>query len=730
MNAGYEMRRRDFLKASAALGGGLVLGFYVPARGEEPAAIREGAPPLAPNAWLRIDADGTLTVLVSKSEMGQGVYTSMPMLIAEELEADWSLIRVEAAPADPLYRNTIFGIQVTGGSTSVSSSWEQQRLVGAAMREMLIAAAAAGWGVAASECRARQGQVIHEAGGRRASYGSLAEAAAKLPVPGNIRLKDPKDFRIIGTSVARLDIPAKIDGSAGFGLDVQIPGMLVAVVARCPVFGGRLKSFDAEKARKVPGVKAVARVPSGVAVAAVDYWSALQGREALELEWEPGEGAELSSEGLYAEYEKLAQKPGVVARKQGDADRALAQAPRRIEALYRVPYLAHATMEPLNCAVRLTGGKCEIWTGTQFQGGDRIAAAKAAGLSPEQIHIHTQLLGGGFGRRANPHSDFVVEAVEVAKAVQAPVKVVWSREDDTRGGYYRPLWVSRLEGALDAEGNPLAWTHRIAGQSIIRGTAFEQAMLQNGIDGTSVEGAADLPYAIANLQVELHSPQNPVTVQWWRSVGHSHTGFVVESFLDELAAAGRRDPLELRRELLKNHPRERGVLERAAREAGWGNPIPDGRFRGLAQHKSFGSFVAQVAEISVDDRGRIRVHRVHCAVDCGRVVNPDTVRAQMESGIIFGLTAALKGEISLEKGQVRQSNFHDYPLLRLDECPEIAVFIIESSEEPTGVGEPGVPPVAAALANALFAATGARVRQLPMTPERVKAAMDAAVNPS
>jgi isoquinoline 1-oxidoreductase beta subunit len=722
MSDPVDIRRREFLLASASVGGGLVLGFYLPPRSVVIAAAAAEPSGVVPDAWLRIAPDGTVTIIVAKSEMGQGVYTSMPMLIAEELEADWSRVRIEPSPVAAVYNHTVYGVMVTGGSTSVSSSWEQLRTVGAAAKQMLIAAAAKKWGVPASECRVREGIVSHSESGRTLGFGALAEDAAKQPVPKDVTLKDPKDFKLIGRPLHRLDSPAKIAGNAVFGIDVQRPGMLVAVVARPPVFGARLKSFKSEVARSVPGVRSVAQVPSGVAVIADGYWQALKGREALEIEWVEGEGTSLSSDGLREAYRALAEEPGTVTRSEGDAHAALAAADRTLSAEYDVPYLAHAAMEPLNCVVDFRKDGCEIWTGTQFQTVDLNAAAKAAGLQPEQVQIHTTYLGGGFGRRANPASDFVVEAVHVARAAKAPVKVIWSREDDTRGGWYRPLWYSRLQGGLDAGGTPVAWSHRIVGQSILSGTPFEQAVIAQGFDGTSVEGAMELPYAIPNLLVDLHSPTQAVPVQWWRSVGHSHTGFVVESFFDELAHAAGYDPYRLRRRLLADKPRHRGVLDLAAKKSGWGESLPRGRGRGIAQHHSFGSYVAQVAEVSVDEKGRIRVERVVCAVDCGRAVNPDTVRAQMESGIIFGLSAALYGEITLEKGRVRESNFDDYPVLRLDESPEIEVHIVESSEKPTGVGEPGVPPVAAAVANAVFAAIGARVRRLPLLPERVLAA--------
>lgn len=721
MNLKMELRRREFLLASAAVGGGLVLGFYVPYPGAPIAAAAE-PPKLQPDAWLRIAPDGSTTLIVAKSEMGQGVWTSMPMLIAEELDADWSQVRPEQSGVAPVYNHTVFGVMVTGGSTSVSSSWDQLRTVGAAARQMLIAAAAKRWQVKAGECRTKPGKVLHPPSGRQLGYGELAAAAAKEPVPEKVALKQPRDFRLIGKPLHRLDSPAKVRGTATFGIDVRRPGMLIAVVARPPVFGAKVKALKDAAAKQVPGVKAIGRIPQGVAVVAVDLPSALKARQALQIDWDAGSEPGLSSTGLQQEYRQLGQSPGTVTRQEGDAAKALAGADRRLEAEYDVPYLAHSAMEPLNCTVDLKPTSCEIWVGSQFQTVDRNSAARTAGLKPEQVTLHTTFLGGGFGRRANPASDFVTEAVEVAKVAGAPVKVIWTREDDTTGGWYRPLWYSRLEAGLDADGAPVAWSHRIVGQSIMRGTPFEGSIKQNGFDGTSVEGAMDLPYAIPSLLVDLHSPVHSVPVQWWRSVGHSHTGFVVESFLDELAHAAGQDPLAFRRQLLAKHPRHRGVLEKAAQLAGWGRPVAKGRGRGIAVHKSFGSYVAQVAEVEVDAKGTISVQRVFCAIDCGQVVNPDTVRAQMESGIVFGLSAALLGEITLKDGRVQQDNFDSYPVLRLDETPEIEVAIIESSEKPSGVGEPGVPPIAAAVGNAVFAATGVRLRQLPMLPERVRQA--------
>ena len=490
-----------------------------------------------------------------------------------------------------------------------------------------------------------------------------------------------------------------------------------------PVFGGKVVSFNATKAKTIPGVRDVVQVPSGVAVVADGFWGAREGREALEIAWNEGEWARLSTEGMREDFAKLARTPGLAARKEGDPEKALSSSIRKLSAEYEVPYLAHATMEPLNCCVDLRDDRCDIWTGTQFQTVDRNTAARAAGLKPEQVRVHTTYLGGGFGRRANPQNDFVVEAVEVAKAVKKPVKVIWTREDDTKGGYYRPMWYDRLSAGLDEKGNLLAWQHTIVGQSIMTGTPFEGMGVKDGIDAASVEGAQDIPYAIPNLLVDLHTPKIGVPVLWWRSVGHSHTAFVVESFLDEAVHAAGKDPFEFRRGLLADKPRHRGVLELAAGKAGWGKPLPAGWGRGIAVHESFGSFIAQVAEVSVSKEGGIRVHRVVCAIDCGRVVNPDTIEAQMESGIVFGLSAALHGAITLKNGRVEQSNFHDYPVLRMSEMPKVEVHIVASREAPGGVGEPGVPPIAPAVANAVFSATGARMRTLPMTPGAVLKAL-------
>jgi isoquinoline 1-oxidoreductase beta subunit len=716
------MKRREFLKAGAALGGGLLISLYVPEFVPAAHAADSAAKPVALNAFVRIGTDESVTVISNHSEMGQGIYTSLPMLLNEELEADWTRVRVESSPVDAVYNHTVFGLMMTGGSTTTNSEYDRFRKMGAMARIMLIAAAAQSWNVDPQTCHAEKGYVIHTSTGRRASYGSFAEAASKIAPPKDIPLKDPKDFTLVGQPTHRLDTPSKTNGTAQFGLDVYIPGMMTAVVARAPVFGGKVVSFNADNAKAIPGVVNVVQVPSGVAVIAKGFWPAKLGREKLEITWDEGPGAAISTVAMRENFSALSKTPGLTARKVGDPAAALAGAAKTITAEYEVPYLAHCMMEPLNTVVDLHEDRCEIWTGTQFQTGDRAAAAKVAGLKPEQVTLHTTLLGGGFGRRANPSCDFVTEATEVAKAARVPVKVVWTREDDIRGGWYRPMWYDHFAAGLDASGNPVAWTHTIVGQSIMTGTMFEAYGVKDGIDSASVEGAADILYGIPNLQVELHTPKNEVPVQWWRSVGHSHTGFSVEAFLDEVAHAGGKDPYQLRRTLLAGQPRMLAVLDLAAQKANWDSALPAGRARGIATHFSFDSYVAQVAEVSVEKNGTVHVHRVVAAVDCGQTVNPDTVKAQLEGGIIFGLTAALKTEITLDKGRVQQRNFNDYPMLRMFESPAIEVFIVPSTEHPTGVGEPGVPPVAPAVTNAIFAATGKRVRRLPIKPEDLRSA--------
>lgn len=714
MNAENNPSRRTFLKASALIGGGLVVAFVVP--GAKRVAFAQEAPAaaaaLTPNAFLRIGADDSISVLLAHSEMGQGIWTTLPMLIAEELDADWSKFQVAHAPAAPVYANTVFGMQGTGGSTTTWSEFDRYRQVGATARAMLVQAAAARFGVEVPACRTENGVVI--AGEQRARYGELADDAGKLAVPANVALKAPAEWKVIGKPTRRLDTPQKTNGSAKFGLDVQFEGLKTAVVARAPVFGAKVKSFDPAPALAVPGVVKVVQVPSGVAVVADHFWAAKKGRDALTVDWDLGPNIGLDSAAQLAQYRDLARTDGANAARKGDARAKVAAAAKTIEAEYHVPYLAHAAMEPLNCTVRISADKCELWVGTQFQTIEQNAAAGITGLKPEQVEVNTPFLGGGFGRRATPAADVVSEAVHVAKAAGLPVKTVWTREDDTQGGYYRPMYFERARIALGDDGLPTAWDHVLVGQSIMAGTPFA-GLIKDGVDHSSVEGVSNSPYltGMADHRVDLHSPTYGVPVLWWRSVGHSQNAFVMESLVDELAHAAGKDPLDYRRALLKDHPRHLGVLNLAAEKAGWGSPLPEGRRRGIAVHESFGSYVAQVAEVSVEE-GAVRVHKVTCAIDCGVAVNPLMIAAQMESGIAFGLSAALHGRITLKDGRVQQSNYHDYPALRLPEMPAVETHVVASSEKPGGVGEPGLPPIAPAVANAVFALTGQRLRSLPL----------------
>ncbi|MGE8481267.1 MAG: molybdopterin cofactor-binding domain-containing protein [Pseudomonas sp.] len=717
MNSINPVSRRGFLKGSAVLGGGLVVAFVIPGGHRFAFGAENQGEVFAPNAFLRIGNDNSVTVLLGHSEMGQGIWTGLTMLIAEELDADWSKIRVEHAPASAAeYGLPAFGgMQITGGSTSTWMEFDRYRQAGAAARLMLIEAAAKRFDMAPSQIRTESGVLI--AGDKRATYGELADDAGKLPVPdpASIKFKESKDWKVIGKPTKRLDTPEKITGQAKFGMDVQFDGLMTAVVARPPVFGGSVKSFEGAEALAVPGVHKVVQVPTGVAVIADHYWAAKLGRDALKVVWEPGPNAGLDSQQLLESFRKLAATPGTSVSQSGDATVMLGRAAKTIEAEYSVPYLAHAPMEPLNCTVKITQDKCEIWTGTQFQTLDQMIAGKITGLKPEQVEIHTQFLGGGFGRRANPTSDFVSEAVYVAKAAGEPVKTVWSREDDIRGGYYRSAFLHQARIGLDADGMPTAWKHVLVGQSIMAGTSFEATMVKDGVDKTSVEGVADSPYleGLANHLIDLHSPQTGISVLWLRSVGHTHTAFVMESLIDELAEAAGKDPVEYRRTLLKAHPRHLGVLNLAVEKADWKAPLPDGHALGVAVHESFGSYVAHVAEVSQDNLA-IRVHRVVCAVDCGIAVNPQSIAAQMESGITFGLGFTLHSKLTFKNGQVQQSNFHDYQVLRLNEMPVVEVHIVPSTDKPGGIGEVGVPPVAPAVANAVFALTGQRLRELPL----------------
>jgi isoquinoline 1-oxidoreductase beta subunit len=690
-----KLSRRDFLRISAGAGAGLCLGFRIEAReawAATPAAF-------APNAFLSVETSGQVAIWVVRSEMGQGVHTSMPMLVAEELECDWKSVHIEQAPTDPK-----FGQMSTGGSRSVRGSWTPLRKAGASAREMLVLAAAVRWGVEPASCRAEEGQVVHAASGRTLSYGALAAAAAKLPVPKDPPLKDPKDFRLLGKPVPRLDTPSKVTGRAVFGIDVRLPGMLFATVARPPVVGGKVAGFDDAKARKVPGVRKVIQVPSGVAVVADSTWAAIQGREALEVRFEDGPNGSLDSAAVERLLSDPEAKPQVV-RADGDLDAALAAATKKLEAVYQAPFLAHATMEPMNCTARVTKKSAELWAPTQAPTWAQGAVAKALGLPEAAVTVRTTLLGGGFGRRAIP--DFAVEATEVSRAAGAPAQVVWTREDDMRHDLYRPASRHELRAGIDAAGCLAAWHHRVRAPSIA-------AQLFGGREGRPdvVEGAADVPYDAGAVLVDCVTPAVGLRVGWWRSVYASQNAFAEECFLDECAAAAGKDPVAFRKELLAKHPRHRGVVELAAEKAGWGSPLPAGRGRGIACYFSFGSWVAEVAEVSVQGK-ELRVHRVVAAVDCGRVVNPDTIQAQVESAVAYGLSAALHGEITLERGRVRQGNFDDYEPLRLDEMPAVEVHLVPSAEDPGGIGEPGLPPIAPAVANAIFAATGQRLRRMP-----------------
>ncbi|MBK7743375.1 MAG: xanthine dehydrogenase family protein molybdopterin-binding subunit [Betaproteobacteria bacterium] len=717
--------RRDFLAA----GSGLVLGLYLPtaagqAGGPGRAGSAAAAAPFAPNAFVRIGRDNTVTVVAKHLEMGQGVYTGLATIVADELDAAWAQVRIEGAPADAARYNNLFwgAAQGTGGSTAIANSWDQLRHAGAAARAMLVAAAARQWNVAAAAVSVRDGVV--SGGGKKATFGELAVAAGREAVPTEVKLKDPKDFVFIGRHVPRKDAKAKSNGSALFTADVKLPDMLTAVVAHPPRFGARVKSFDAQSA-SLPGVRYVIEVPNGVAVVATSFWAAKKGRDALKIEWDEASAAKFSSADILAEFKRLAGRPGIVARSEGDAAKAMASAVKTLDAAFEFPYLAHAAMEPMDCVVKLSATGCEIWNGAQSQTGDQIAVAQVVGLKPADVRINMLYSGGSFGRRANPAADYLVEAASIAQGLASagkrdvPIKLVWTREDDMRAGYYRPAYYHTLKAGLDADGNVVAWQHRIVGQSILSGTAFEGAMVRNGVDATSVEGASSLPYGIPNLAVDLHSPAVGVPVLWWRSVGSTHTAYSTETFIDELAQAAGKDPVAFRRALLAKHPRHLGVLELAAREAGWGKPLAAGkagekRGRGVAVHESFNSYVAEVVEVTVKADKTFSVDRVVCAVDCGIAVNPDNVRAQMEGGIGYGLSAALYGAITLDNGAVQQSNFHDYPVLRIDAMPKVEVHIVPSTAKPTGVGEPATPVIAPALANALAAATGQRLRNLPL----------------
>ena len=716
-----RLERRDFLKgAGAATVTALTIGFEWSGSTRRAQALtaRDSLAPFAPNAFVRIAADNSITIIAKHIEMGQGSYTGLATILADELDADWAQVRVESAPADATrYANLSFGkIQGTGGSSAIANSWPQLRDAGAKARAMLLSAAANEWHVPVGELTVDKSVIFHTASKRQATFGSLVKQASALPVPQSVPLKDPKDFKLIGRQAPRVDVAAKCDGTAQFTIDVEMPGMLVALLKRPPLFGGTVKSFDGSATMQVPGVVKVVQVPHGVAVVAKSFWAAKCGRDALQVDWDDSSAEKRSSAAMMAEYRALADQPALPARKEGDAKKALGDAARKVSASYEFPYLAHAPMEPLAAVVKLDAKTCEIWTGDQFQTIDQMNAAHAAGLEPGQVSIHTLYAGGSFGRRANTVSDYVVEAVSIAKAYGAdgtPIKVQWTREDDIHGGFYRPMYFHKLEAGLNAQNELTGWHHVIVGQSIMAGTIFA-AGIKDGIDSTSVEGAANIAYAIPNIAVDLSTTKAGVPVLWWRVVGSSHTTFAVETFIDEVAHAAGADPFTFRRKLLEHEPRMKAVLELAAEKAGWtSGPMSKGKGRGIAVCEAFKSFVAQVAEVSVDEAGRVKVDRVVCAVDCGTAVNPDIIKAQMEGGIGFGLGAALYGAITLKDGHVEQSNFNDYRVLRMNEAPQVEVYIVSSTEKPTGVGEPGVAPIGPAVANAVFAATGKRLHVFP-----------------
>ena len=714
--------RRAFLKsAGTAAAAALTIGFEWTGSSRRAFAAGSAAPlsgaTFTPNAFLRIGSDNSVTVIAKHVEMGQGAYTGIATIVAEELDADWTLVRVESAPADvKRYANLVFGtIQGTGGSSAMANSWTQLREAGAKARAMLLASAAKEWKVPVAELTVEKGVVFHAASKRQAAFGALVKTATAMPLPDTVQLKDPKEFKLIGHAAPRVDAAAKSDGTAQFTIDVAMPGMLVALLKRPPLFGATVKSFDAAAATAIPGVVKVVEVPRGVAVVAKGFWAAKLGRDALKIEWDDSKAEKRSSAALMDEYRRLADQPALTARNDGDAAQSIKSAAKKIAASYEFPYLAHAPMEPLDAVVKLTAGSCEIWAGDQFQTIDQANAARTAGLDPQQVSIHTLYAGGSFGRRANLGSDYIVEAVSIAKAYGAdgtPIKLQWTREDDIHGGLYRPMYFHKLEAGLNDKGDLTGWRHVIVGQSIMADTIFA-AMIKNGIDSTSVEGASTMAYAIPNVKVELSTTKTGVPVLWWRVVGSSHTSFAVEAFIDEVAHAAGQDPFAFRRKLLEHEPRMKAVLELAAEKAGWSTPLPAGKGRGIAVAEAFKTFVAQVAEVSVDKNGQVKIDRVVCAVDCGTPINPDIITAQMEGGIGFGLGAVLHGAITLKDGRIEQDNFNNYRVLRMNEMPKVEVHIVPSAAAPTGVGEPGVAPLGPAVANAIFAATGKRIHVLP-----------------
>lgn len=708
-----HLSRRGFLATAAAAGGGLMLSLSLPFG--QSSATTDG---FTPNAFIRIGTDGEVVLTMPYVEMGQGTYTSIPMLIAEELEVNLKQVRLEHAPPnEKLYANPLLGVQATGNSNAMRGAWKSLREAGATARMMLVTAAAKRWGVDPASCSAQDGEVIHTATGRRLKYGALATDAANLPVPTNVTLKAPEAFKLIGTSAKRLDAPAKVNGTAAYGIDARPSGVKFATLTQSPTFGGRVKSLDDAAAKAVKGVRQIVRLDDAVAVVADHMGAAKKGLAALKIEWDDGPHANLATEAIARELEQATLSAGAVAQTIGDADKALAGAATRIEANYQVPFLAHATMEPMNCTVHLRNGTCEIWIGSQAVARVQAAAAKTAGLPLEKVIVHNHLIGGGFGRRLE--ADGAIRAVQIAQHVDGPVKVVWTREEDIQHDMYRPYWFDRFAAGLDDKGKPVAWRHRFAGSSVI--ARWLPPGFNNGLDPDSTEGAIDLVYDLPNFHVEYLRVEPPgIPTAFWRSVGPSHTVFVVESFMDEMAAAARQDAVAYRRALLDKSPRARAVLDLAAEKADWGQPLPQGRGRGVSLQFAFGSYLAQIAEVEVAKDGTVRVRRVVCAVDCGTVVNPNTVQAQIQSGIIFGTTASLYGEITLKNGRVEQANFDTYQILRMNEAPAIEVHIVRSSEPPGGMGETGTSAIVPAIGNAIFAATGKRLRKMPVDSKFLK----------
>ncbi|WP_175950880.1 molybdopterin cofactor-binding domain-containing protein [Burkholderia sp. BCC0405] len=725
---GPHFSRRTFLKFSAtvgvAAGGGLLLGFSVPALSQGPSRAgksviggdaSEPAPAgvFAPNAFIQIDNSGKVTLVIPKVEMGQGVYTSIPMLIAEELEVPLESVTLNHAPPDAKrFMDPLLGAQATGGSTSIRYAWDPMRKAGATARVLLINAAASQWQVDPASCHAHAGHVIHTASRRSIHYGQLVSTAAKLPAPQNVPLKDPKDFRIIGTAVKRLDSSEKVDGTAMFGLDVRVPNMVYAVIATCPVFGGTLASVDDSKAKKIAGVRHVVKIDNAVAVVGDHTWAAKRGLATLDIKWNEGAGAQLSMTQIVGDLASAADDAaGAVARKDGDVAKGFLDAKTRIDSVYQQPFLAHATMEPVNCTVHVRADGCDIWLGTQVPTRIVDAAVQITGLPAGKIAVHNHLLGGAFGRRLEV--DMAIQALKIGKQVGRPVKVVWTREEDIQHDMYRPYYYDKISAGLDANGRPIAWQHRIVGSSIM--ARYAPPVVQHGLDPDAVEVSADLPYDLPNQFID-YVRQEPRTVPtaFWRGVGATRGTFVVESFIDELAAQAKIDPVKYRRDLLGKSPRVLGVLDTAARAAGWGTTsLPHGQGRGVSVMHAFGSFFSMIVDVSVY-QGEVTVSRVVCAVDCGMVVNPNTVEAQVQGGIIFGITAALYNEVTIKEGRVEQSNFTDYRMLRIDQTPSIEVHIVKSIEAPGGIGEPGTAALAPALANAIYAATGKRLRRLPV----------------